>query len=139
MKQIFINLPVQDVEKSARFYNALGFANYPLFSNKTQKCVAWSQHILIMLQSEEFFVSCNNKAVADTKSDISASFTLPVDSIESVNELVAIAQLMGGQEVGPIISQKYMTVRTIEDLDGHNWGIMYLDIEAFKQVKSNKQ
>ena len=27
-----------------------------------------------------------------------------------------------------------MQVRNIEDLDGHNWGIIFLDIDKFKKM-----
>jgi predicted lactoylglutathione lyase len=45
MKRVFINLPVQDLEKSLKFYNAIGFSNYSLFTDENQRCVVWSEHI----------------------------------------------------------------------------------------------
>ena len=40
----------------------------------------------------------------------------------------------GGTESIPMIDEVFMQVRNIEDLDGHNWGIIYLDIDKFKQM-----
>ena len=54
MKQIFINLPVSDLEKSKKFYQALGFSENPLFTDEEQKCMIWSDSIYIMLQSRLF-------------------------------------------------------------------------------------
>ncbi|MGL5946106.1 MAG: VOC family protein, partial [Sediminibacterium sp.] len=42
MKQIFINLPVKDIEASMHFYTRLGFEVNPLFTFENQKCMAWS-------------------------------------------------------------------------------------------------
>ncbi len=51
MKQIFINLPVKDIEKSMNLYQKLGFIMKPLFTDDNQKCMVWSDQIYIMLQS----------------------------------------------------------------------------------------
>jgi len=59
MKQIFINLPVKDVEASMCFYAQLGFTVNPLFTFDDQKCMAWSDQIYLMLQSFEKFKSGN--------------------------------------------------------------------------------
>ncbi|HRE22926.1 MAG TPA: glyoxalase/bleomycin resistance/extradiol dioxygenase family protein, partial [Bacteroidia bacterium] len=32
LKQVFINLPVKDLEKSMSFYEAIGFTNNPQFT-----------------------------------------------------------------------------------------------------------
>jgi len=38
----------------------------------------------------------------------------------------------GGTETGPMQDVGFMQIRNIEDLDGHHWGLIYLDIEKFK-------
>ena len=40
----------------------------------------------------------------------------------------------GGKEQTERIDEGFMQIRNIEDLDGHNWGIIYLDIEKFKKM-----
>ena len=44
--QIFINLAVQDPEKSMAFYTAMGFKNNPQFSDESGKCMVWSDNII---------------------------------------------------------------------------------------------
>jgi uncharacterized protein len=138
MKQIFINLPVADLEKSMRFYAQMGFSNYPLFTFDDQKCMAWGDQILVMLQSKKFFISGNNKVLLDTKNYIASTFTLPVESIDRVNEIVENSIKAGGIEQLPMIDEGYMKVRTIEDLDGHIWGVLYLNIDKFKEIHSGR-
>ena len=136
MKQIFINLPVADLKKSEEFYTILGFTSYPLFTGNNQICMAWSKEILVMLQSKEFFNVGSAKQIADSKNVISASFALPVENLEKLNEIVENGLKAGGREALPLLDEGFMQVRTIEDLDGHLWGIIHLDIDKFKELKS---
>ena len=134
MKQIFINLPVKDVLASMEFYQQLGFTVNPLFTFDDQKCMVWSEQIFVMLQTLEMFKSGNKKEIADPRKNTIATFTLPVDSLDIMNELMEKGLKAGGTESIPMIDEGFMQVRNIEDLDGHNWGIIYLDIDKFKQM-----
>jgi predicted lactoylglutathione lyase len=135
MKQIFINLPVKDLEASMSFYAQLGFTVNPVFTFDDQKCMMWSDQIYVMLQSPEMFRSGNKKNIADPKENTIATFTLPVESPEKLNEIVENAIKAGGMEPGQIIDEGFMQLRNIEDLDGHIWGIIYLDMDQFREIK----
>lgn len=135
MKQIFINLPVLDVNKSLEFYQQLGFTLNPLFTFEDQKCLNWGDSIFVMLQTHAMFTSGNNKTLIDPKHNTIATFTLPVESTEALNSIVENAVKGGGTEIQPPINEGFMLVRNIQDLDGHNWGIIYLDLEKFKAMK----
>lgn len=134
MKQIFINLPVKDVDASLQFYQQLGFTNNPLFTFDNQKCMVWSEQIYVMLQTYEMFKSGNTKNLADAKQNAIATFTLLVESLEQVNEIVDKGLKAGGTEPTPLLDEGFMQVRNIEDLDGHTWGIIYLNVDKFKQM-----
>ena len=136
MKQIFINLPVKDMDASMEFYTKLGFTVNPLFTFEDQKCMEWGNHIYLMLQTYKMFESGNKKQLPDTKTNAIATFTLPVESLEKVNEIMENGLKAGGMESSPMIDEGFMQVRNIEDLDGHNWAIIYLDLEKFKQIKA---
>jgi len=134
MKQIFINLPVKDVEASMAFYTQLGFTVNPLFTFDNQKCMVWCDQVYLMLQTYEMFRSGNKKNLPDSTQHTTATFTLPVESLDRVNEIVEKGLKAGGTEPGPLIDEGFMQIRNIEDLDGHNWGIIYLNIDRFKQM-----
>ena len=136
MKQIFINLPVEDLDKSMHFYTQLGFTNYPLFTDEKQKCMAWSEQIYVMLQSKDFFGSYNKKPLVDSQNNVAATFTLPVESLDRVNEIIENGLKAGGTEPLPMLDEGFMQVRSIEDLDGYTWGIIYLDLDKFRELKS---
>lgn len=134
MKQIFINLPVKDVEASMNFYSQLGFYVNPLFTFDNQKCMVWSDQIYLMLQTYDMFRSGNKKNLPDPKTNAIATFTIPVESLARVNEIIGHGLNAGGSETIPMLDEGFMQVRNIEDPDGHHWGFIYLDIDKFKQM-----
>lgn len=136
MKQIFINIPTSDLEKSMQFYLALGFTINPLFTDEDQKCMVWSDSIYIMLQSLSFSNSYLNKTTIDIKNAQIPSFTLPVESIEQVNQMMERGINAGGLEPVNTLLEDFMYLRTIEDRDGYVWGIMYLDVAKFQSIKN---
>ena len=135
MRQLFINLPVKDVDAAMLFYTQLGFTVNPLFTFDDQKCMAWSDQIYVMLQTVDMFKSGNTKNLADPKQNTIASFTLPVESLNQLNEIMENGLRAGGTERTPAIDEGFMQVRNLEDPDGHQWGILYLDLEKFKKMK----
>ena len=134
MRQIFINLPVKNPEAAMNFYSQIGFTVNPLFTFDDQKCMTWSDQIYVMLQTVDMFKSGNTKNLADPKQNTIASFTLPVESLDRLNQIIENGLKAGGTEFRPMIDEGFMQVRNIEDLDGHNWGIIFLDIEKFRKA-----
>lgn len=130
-KQIFINLAVKDVQKSMDFYTALGFSNNPQFSDDAGKCMIWSENIFVMLLSHEKFASFATKPIADTKSKVAGLFSLSVDSVDEVNNIMTNGLKAGGTEPNEMRDYGFMQQRTIEDFDGHTWEIFYMDISKF--------
>ncbi len=132
-KQIFINLVVKDLQKSMEFYTALGFNNNPQFSDESGKCMVWSDNIFVMLMTTEKFSSFTQKPIADTKTNIAALYSLSVESIDEVNNIMSKGLDAGGTEIGEMKDYGFMQQRTIEDFDGHTWEIFYMDISKFPQ------
>ena len=131
MKQVFINVAVKDVEKSADFYTKLGFEINPMFSDNDAKCMVWSDAIFLMILGHEKFKTFTNKPLADTKSGIAALFALSVESVDKVNEIVDAGLKAGGTEPMPMTDYGFMQLRKIEDFDGHTWEIFFMDVTKF--------
>ncbi|WP_026956692.1 VOC family protein [Algoriphagus vanfongensis] len=127
-KQIFINLPVTDVNRSMDFYTALGFVNNPQFSDESSKCMVWSEAIYVMLLNHEKFSTFITKPLADTKSSIAGLFSLSVDSVEEMNAILEKGLKAGGVEPHEIRDYGFMQQRTIEDFDGHTWEVFFMDM-----------
>lgn len=131
MKQVFINLPVSDLERSFHFYISLGFSNNPDFSDEQGKCMVWSDSIYVMIMSKEKFTSFTTRPIADIKSTIPALYSLSVDSTEIMNSIVEKGLKTGGVEPKPMSDYGFMQARQIEDPDGHTWEIFYMDMSQF--------
>ena len=127
-KQIFINLAVKDLEKSKLFYTALGFTNNPQFSDDSAKCMVWSETIFVMLLTHEKFATFATKPIADTKSKAAGLFSLSVDSVDEVNEIIENGLKAGGKEPNEMRDYGFMQQRTIEDFDGHTWEVFFMDM-----------
>ena len=65
MTQIFVNLPVKDLERSKKFFGALGFTFNPQFTDEKAACMVVSETIFVMLLVEEFFRTFTQKKIAD--------------------------------------------------------------------------
>jgi uncharacterized protein len=130
-KQIFINLAVKDLQKSMDFYTAIGFTNNPQFSDESGKCMVWCENIFLMILTHEKFAGFATKPIADTKANIAGLFSLLLESLDEVNNLMANGLKAGGIEPSEIKDYGFMQQRTLEDFDGHTWEIFYMDISKF--------
>ena len=131
--QIFINLPVSNLEKSMEFYTKMGMVNNPQFSDDTAKCMVFSEEIFVMILSHEKFNSFTTKPIADLHKNVAVLLSLSVESVEKMNEIVENALTAGGKEPVEAKDYGFMQQRTLEDLDGHTWEIFYMDISKFPQ------
>ncbi len=130
-EQIFINLAVKDLQKSFNFYTALGFTNNPQFSDDTAKCMVWNENIFVMIMTHEKFTGFTAKPIADTKTNIAGLFSLSLESVSEVNDLMTKGLKAGGIEPSEMKDYGFMQQRTIEDFDGHTWELFYMDMTKF--------
>ena len=63
--QIFVNLPVKDLDKSKNFYEQLGFTINPQFTDETAACVVISDTIYVMLLTHDKAKEFTAKEIAD--------------------------------------------------------------------------
>lgn len=131
--QVFINLPVTDVEKSMALYVAMGFTNNPQFSDESAKCMIWSENIFVMLMNKERFKTFASKPLADTKNALAGLFALSVESVDKMNAISESALKAGATEPSPMKDHGFMQQRNVEDFDGHTWEIFFMDMSKFPQ------
>jgi len=129
--QVFINLAVKDLGKSLDFYTKMGFTVNPQFSDDTAKCLVWSETIYVMIMTFEKFKSFATKPLADTKNNLAGLFSLSVESVDKINEIVDNAVQAGGTEPKPMQDYGFMQLRNVEDFDGHTWEIFCMDMSKF--------
>ena len=131
--QVFINLPVSDLEKSTQLYKAMGFSLNLDFSNDSARCLVFSDTIYLMIMTKERFASFATKPLADTKNGLAGIFALSLENVAKVNEIADSAIIAGGIEPKPLQDHGFMQLRTIEDFDGHTWELFYMDMSKMPQ------
>jgi len=133
-RMIFVNLPVADVEKSTAFYEALGFTKNENFSQPgIAASMVWSDTITLMLLSPHYFRSFlpAGKAVSDAHATTEVLLCLSFDSREADDEVTKAAARAGGRaDPRPKQDHGFMYGRSFEDLDGHIYEPMWMDVEA---------
>ena len=125
--QIFVNLPVRDLPASKAFFNALGYATNPSFTNDEAACLVISDSIYVMLLVEPFFQGFTRKTIGDARTHTDVILGLSADSRSAVDALVDKALAAGGSEPMEAKDYGFMYQRSFQDLDGHQWEVVHMD------------
>lgn len=132
-KNIFINLPVKDLQKSIDFFTALGFEFNAQFTDDKATCMVIHDNIFAMLLVESRFKDFTKKEIADATQSTEAIIALSAESREQVDEMVNRALAAGGKQTNEPMDHGFMYQRSFEDLDGHLWEVMYMDASVINK------
>ena len=124
-KQIILNLPVQDLDRSKAFFSNLGFTFNPEFSGESSAYMVIVEGIHVMLTTEAFFKSLINKPVAQAKEANEVVICLSCESRDEVDTLIAKAAAAGARIPHPPEDHGFMYDQGFEDLDGHLWNLVW--------------
>jgi uncharacterized protein len=123
--QIFVNLPVKDLDRSKHFFGSLGYRFDPQFASQDAACMVVEEGIYVMLLTEGFFQTfAPGKQICDARKQVEALVCLTCPTREHVDDLVRKAVAGGGtvprapQDHGSMYGHAY------EDLDGHIWELI---------------
>jgi predicted lactoylglutathione lyase len=132
-KMIFVNLPVSDLPRAIAFYESLGAVKNEQFTDHTAACMVFSETIHAMLLTHDKFRQFTPKKIANAKESTEVLICLSAESRDAVDAMAANAGAVGGvMDPGPKQDYGFMYGRSFEDLDGHIWEIMWMDLEAAK-------
>jgi uncharacterized protein len=138
-KQIFVNLPIKDVNKSKEFFKTLGFDFNPQFSDKNAICIIVAENIYAMLLVEKFFKTfIEDKQVSNANQSSEVLIAIDAESREEVDNLIEKAVTAGGKEFRKVSDHGWMYGRAFEDLDGHVWEVMYMDKSKMPDEMKNR-
>lgn len=128
--QIFVNLPVQDLQKSVAFFEALGFSFNPQFTDETASCMVVSEHIFVMLLIHKRFKDFTPKAICDARQATEVLVCLSRESRAAVDAMVAKAVAAGGSTYNQPQDHGFMYAHGFQDLDGHIWELVFMEPAA---------
>ena len=127
MRQIFVNLPVRDLERSKKFFGSLGFGFDPQFTDENAACMVVEKGAIhVMLLTEPFFKTFTPRAIADAKKSTEVLVCLSCSSDEEVNDLMNKAAGAGGKTVREPKDHGFMYEHAFEDPDGHIWELVHM-------------
>ena len=118
-RMIFVNLPVSDLPRSRRFYQALGFSINEQFSDETAACVVVSETIYLMILTHARFQGFSILPMADTSKTTGCFVALSCDSRAAVDTMLAAGLAQGGSEERAVNDMGFMYQRTLSDPDGN--------------------
>ena len=126
-RMIFVNLPVTDLARAMKFYEALGFANEPRFTDETAACMVWSEAIFVMLLTHDKWKTFTKRPIPPQDSS-EVMLAISCDSRDDVSRMADTAGARGGTaDINPAQDHGFMFSRSFADPDGHVWEPMWMD------------
>ncbi|ROI00092.1 VOC family protein [Chryseobacterium daecheongense] len=130
ISQIYVNLPVKDIQKTREFWTNLGFSINEQFSDDKAACVIMNDDIYVMFLTEEYFQTFSHKPVpkGDTAQVLVA---IGLNSREEVDTVVNTALKNGGTQDEEPQDYGWMYQNSFWDINGHGWNVTFADISQF--------
>ena len=124
--QIFVNLPVKDLDRSVRFFTNLGFTFNPTFTDETATCMIVADNIFVMLLTEAKFREFTPKPICDATRATEVLVCLALGSRAEVEHMVAKAVTGGGTTYREPQDHGFMFQHFFQDPDGHIWELVHM-------------
>ncbi len=131
IKQLWLNLPVENIDKALAFYTQVGFVlNESFPKNAESACIfAGISKTAIMLYVRDAFARVAGNSVSDTGAGTEILISVDAESKEEVDELAIKAAKAGGTVFGkPTDVHGWMYGCGFIDVDGHRWNVLYMDL-----------
>jgi len=132
MKTFWLNLPVENIQKSKAFFKAIGFKPNPMHeeANHLASFLIGEKELVMMLFPEETFISFTQNGLLKTGEATEVLLNIDAQSKKEVDELAKTVQKAGGKLFAePAESEGWMYGMGFKDLDGHRWSVLYMDME----------
>lgn len=126
INQIYVNLPVKDIQETKKFWTNLGFPVNEQISDERAVCIMMNDTISIMFLTEEFFETFSERPVpkGDTTQVLVA---IGLDSREEVDQVVNAAVANGATQHEEPQDHGWMYQNSFWDINGHGWNVIFAD------------
>jgi uncharacterized protein len=137
-RKLFVNLAVEDLDRSIAFFTKLGFEFDEVFTDATATCMLIGEDAYAMLLVKSRFAEFANQQMCDPSTHAETILGIRAETQEFVDELVAPALEAGGTSAGEPQGHGFMYSRSFHDPDGHHWEVVWMDpaviAEALEQT-----
>lgn len=132
--QLWLNLPVKDLERSKTFFTKLGFSFNTMHGNSPVSASLVIGKNVIMLFEESSFKNFTKSEIADTSKTNEVLISIDAESKQEVDELAKKAEDAGGSIFGkPGEKDGWMYGCGFADPDGHKWNVLYMDLSKMPE------
>ncbi len=139
VEQMFVNLPVKNLKRTMKFWQALGFRFNKEFTDEKAASLVLGKNAYAMLVTEKFFKGfLTKKRIVDTRKAIESITALEVGSRGEVDALVKKAK-KAGAKMGKPYDYGYMYGQALEDLDGHAWEFFYMNLNGYRKWRKQQK
>ncbi len=126
MTKLFVNVPVDSLERATEFYLKLGFAINLQFSGAEMTALDHPAVHLLLHTPESFMQTRQEAGTGFVKTGLMLS--LQCDHRDDVEQLFSKALQAGAVEVGACVEHELGYGRSFSDPDGHHWQLFWLGI-----------
>ena len=133
-RKLFVNLAVEDLERSVAFFSRLGFEFDPRFTDESGTCMIVGEGAYFMLLVKGRFADFSTNALCDPATQTEALYAFSVDSRREVDELTETALASGGSTASADQDHGFMYSRSFRDPDGHHFEVFWMDMEAAQET-----
>ncbi len=138
-RQLFVNLPVKNLEQTIQFFTNLGFKFNPQFTDEHATCMIIGKNSFVMLLANPFFKEfIPHHEINDSNKSKEVLVALSLSSRTEVDTMLKEAIAAGGKEYRAIEDHGWMYGGAFQDINGHVWEPLYMDMAAMPEAMKNK-
>ena len=138
-RQMFVNLPVKNLDETIKFFTTLGFKFNPHFTNDHAACMIIGTNNFVMLLTESMFQGfIPHHELTDSFTNKEVVVALTLESRKAVDAMLKKAVIAGGKEYRPTEDHGWMYGRAFQDINGHVWEPFFIDRNAMSEQLGNK-
>ncbi len=134
-KEIWLNLPVRDVNQSKEFFLKIGFTQNEKHESGDMVCFeVGEKKMTVLFFAEETFKDFTKTGIADTKAGSEVLISFDAESRDEVDETARKVFDAGGTVFSePAEIQGWMYGFAFADPDGHRWNMLFMDFSKMPQ------
>jgi predicted lactoylglutathione lyase len=138
-RQMFVNLPVKNLDETIKFFTTLGFKFNPHFTDENATCMIVGKTNFVMFLVEPMFKGfIPNHELNDPFKSKESLVALTLESREAVDLMIRKAIVAGGKEYRPAEDHGWMYGRAFQDINGHIWEPFFIDMNSMPEQMKNK-
>lgn len=135
-KEIWLNLPVKNIQKTIDFFTKIGFTlnTHAPQSDTMASFKIGQKDFIVNFFTEEVFNSFTPFKIADLANATECLISIDAENATEVDEILAKAEAAGGYVYAKGGEKDgWMYGGGFTDLDGHKWNVLFMDFSKFNQ------